>query len=65
MTRKLTLAAARRIAARNRSNPTWREFKAKWDGQIPTKGSPRFDEYAHDARQAVRSIGQIAQEEAK
>jgi hypothetical protein len=37
----------------------WKEFKAKWDGKSPRKGSKLFQEYCSDAEIVVQTQKKI------
>lgn len=46
---------AQEFAKRNRINPVWRAFKAKWDGREPREGTVEFEQFRLDADVAQRS----------
>ena len=55
----MNIAKAKQIARLNRTCREWREFKAKWDGRIPRKGSSEFLDYQNDARRAEAALQAI------
>jgi len=50
------------FAKRNKVCPEWREFKAKWDGKKPRKGTAEYTEYGVDSARAKAAQEKILKE---